>query len=105
MVSPPDDILKKGAEKFKCCIVGQFTKATLPFRRVKEIANTVWNKRGLILVSQKNDSTFVFKFNSINEKNVVLSKGTWYFDQRPVVLTNWGSSVGVLSVLLQCRYG
>ncbi|KAK1360298.1 hypothetical protein POM88_044772 [Heracleum sosnowskyi] len=72
--SNPKKPVPKGADKFKRCIVGQFTKATLPYRRVKEIANTARKKRGLVLVSQKNDSTFVFKFNSMNEKNTVLSQ-------------------------------
>lgn len=36
----------------------------------------------------------MFKYNSVNAKNVVLSRGTRYFDKRPMVFTNWGSSVG-----------
>lgn len=107
MVDPPDEILKKGMEKFKCCLVGKFTKGILSFKKLKEIAFNIWGNKGLSLVSQKNDSTFMFKFNSICEKNVILSKGTWYFERRPMVVTNWGSNIGaehVSSIALWVKF-
>lgn len=94
VVTPLDEVLKKGMDKFKCCIVGKFTKATLSFHLVKEIAFSVWRKKGLALVSQKDDTTFVFRFNSVRDKNDVLAKGTWYFNNRPFVVSSWGCKVG-----------
>lgn len=57
VVSPPDDVLKKGNEKFKNCIVGTFTKASLPFHKVELFARTNW-KKGLLLVSRKDKLLF-----------------------------------------------
>lgn len=94
VVEPPDEILIKGAEKFRCCIVGQFSKKTLPFLRVQNVARNAWGKLGLIDVFQKNASVFIFKFESFAAKNKVLSQGTWYFDHKPLVVTEWGSEAG-----------
>lgn len=38
VVEPPEEILLKGAEKYKCCVVGQFSRGTLPFQKVQSIA-------------------------------------------------------------------
>lgn len=94
IVSPPDEILKKGIDKFKFCIVGVFTKATLSFKSVDELAHKLWDDKGLILVSQKSATTFVFKFADLAKKYAVLSLGTCYFRNRPMVLKDWGGSVG-----------
>lgn len=43
-------------------------------------------------MSQKNSNTYIFKFDSEVTKNEVLSKGTWYVGQKPLVVTAWGVS-------------
>ncbi|KAK1369618.1 hypothetical protein POM88_035710 [Heracleum sosnowskyi] len=35
VVEPPDEILQKGLDKFKCCIEGRFTRGFLPFHKVQ----------------------------------------------------------------------
>ena len=94
VVTPPDEELQEGIEKLKCCVIGTFTKGTLPLRVVSQVASKIWVNRGLCSVQKKNDLTFVFKFDSVANKNAILSKGTWYFERRPLVISNWGSSVG-----------
>ena len=94
-VTPPSDVLKKGMEKFKCCLVGNFSKGTLPLSKVMEIAKKSWDSRGLCHVSQKDSHTFLFKFASERDMNVVLARGTWYFDRKPLILTAWGTDLGV----------
>ncbi|KAK1374347.1 hypothetical protein POM88_030540 [Heracleum sosnowskyi] len=69
VVEPPEEVLLKGAEKFKCCIVGHFTKGLSPVHRVQSIAKVAWGKKGLL-------------------------EGTWYFDKRPLVVSNWSSAGG-----------
>lgn len=92
VVEPPVEILMKGVEKFKCCIIGQFSKKTLPFSRVCTVAKNAWEKKGMTDVFQKSSSVFVFKFNSLAAKNAILSQGTWYFDKNPLVVTDWGAT-------------
>lgn len=93
LVDPPDEVLREGLEKFKFCIVGVFTKGSLSFSAVNEIANNLWSKRGLLKVSQKNDTTFVFKFASLQEKSMILARGVWHFNRRPLVLSDWGVDI------------
>lgn len=91
IVSPPDEVLQKRIDKLKCCLVGMFPKGAVSYSIVKDIAFASWKKKGLLLVSQKNETTFVFKFQTKSDKNDVLARGTWYFKNRPMVLSNWGS--------------
>lgn len=95
VVTPPDEVLLQGIEKFKCCLVGTFTKGSLSYHKVMECAQKAWNSRGLCSTSQKDSNQFLFKFNSVSEMNGVLARGIWYFDRKPLVLCAWGKSVGV----------
>ncbi|KAK1369733.1 hypothetical protein POM88_035825 [Heracleum sosnowskyi] len=94
IVSPPDEVLRKGNEKFKSCIVGTFTRGAPPFSKVAAFAHNVWDKRGLVHISQKDSRTFVFKFDSLSNMNSVLAKGTWYLGSSPMLVHAWGSKVG-----------
>lgn len=91
IVTPPDDVLQKGLDKFKNCLVGVFTKETLSFNAVNDIAFKVWGKRGLQKVFQKSVNTFIFKFSRLMEKNFILSRGTWKFNGKPVVFRDWNA--------------
>lgn len=93
IVSPPDGVLMKGLEKMKCCIVGTFTKKYLPYRAVCEAAKTVWEKFGLLKVSQKDHKTYIFKFNTVAGKSAALARGTWYLDNKPMVVCEWGKKL------------
>ncbi|KAK1384257.1 hypothetical protein POM88_021992 [Heracleum sosnowskyi] len=94
IVSPPDEVLRKGNEKFKSCIVGTFTREAPPFSRVAAFAHNVWDKRGLVHISQNDSRTFVFKFDSLVNMNSALAKGTWYLGSSPMLVHAWGTKVG-----------
>lgn len=94
LVTPPDEILRKGNEKFKTTIVGSFTKGVVSYSKVCKFAHTMWGKKGLVLVSQKDSRTFHFKFDSFDAMTKALSRGTWYLDKQPMVMLAWGAGVG-----------
>ena len=94
VVTLPAEALQKGLEKFKCCLVGTFTKGTLPYSKVLELAKKSWDSKGLCQVSQKDSHTFLFKFLSERDMNAVFARGTWYFDRKPLVFSIWGSDFG-----------
>ena len=92
VVCPPDEELRKGLEKFKFCVVGFFTKGTMPLNAVTSIANKLWSSKGLISVMQKDSRKFVFKFASSAAMNSVLAHGTWYFERKPMLVSPWGKT-------------
>lgn len=98
IVHPPDEVLKKGNDKFLNCIVGTFSKGTHSFKIVSEFAFHAWKSRGLLSVSQKDVSTYVFRFESKVGVNDVLSRGTWYVNRRPMLVTAWGHKPGVVNL-------
>lgn len=93
-ISPPDEVLKQGNEKFKNYVIGTFTKGTVPFNKVQSFARAAWNNKGLILTSQKDSNTFLFKFSDEIQKNNVISRGTWYVANCPMVVHAWGTKIG-----------
>lgn len=94
VISPPFEVLQQGADKFKYCLVGSFTKGTLPFSKLQESAHKAWSHRGLCSILQKSARQFIIKFISEAAMNDVLARGTWYFAKQPFVLCPWGSNLG-----------
>lgn len=68
-------------------MVGTFSKSPLAFGRVSAFAHRVWKNRGLLSVSQKDNSTFIFKFDTEVHMNNVLAQGTWYIDSGESIST------------------
>lgn len=107
VVQPPDEVLIKGNEKFKNCVVGTFSKGTHTFKTVSEFAFQVWKSRGLQSVFQKDVCTFVFRFANETGVNEVLSRGTWYISRRPMIVTAWGHKPGtstISSMPIWCKF-
>ncbi|KAK1394372.1 hypothetical protein POM88_013428 [Heracleum sosnowskyi] len=94
IISPPVEVLIKGNEKYKTCIMGVLTHASLPFHKVSAFTNQAWKSRGLTHVSQKDICTFVFKFDTFENRNSVLSRGTWYLGNQPMIVMAWGAKIG-----------
>ncbi|KAK1351843.1 hypothetical protein POM88_053941 [Heracleum sosnowskyi] len=94
IVSPPDEVLRKGNEKLKSSIVGTFTRGAPPFSKVAAFAHSIWDNKGLIHISQKDPRTHIFKFNTVANMNSALSKGTWYLEKKPMLVHAWGSKAG-----------
>ena len=94
IVDPPVEVLRKGNEKFKFCVVGTFSKGTHSYKIVSDFAFRNWRSRGLQAVHQKDNITYLFRFASEDGVNEVLSRGTWYVERRPMILTTWGQMPG-----------
>ncbi|KAK1405698.1 hypothetical protein POM88_005303 [Heracleum sosnowskyi] len=98
VVAPPIEVLKKGNDKLRNCIVGSISKGNVSFGRVSAFAHHVWDKRGLLSVFQKDNATFIFKFDSELSMNNVLASGTWYIGSTPMLVHAWGIDIHTESV-------
>ncbi|KAK1351496.1 hypothetical protein POM88_054281 [Heracleum sosnowskyi] len=99
IVSPPDEVLMKGNEKLKFCIVGSLTKGVLSYSRICKFAHGAWDKYGLVHVAQKDNRTFIFKFDSEESMHNALARGTWYIDKQPMLVNAWGAKVGSVKTI------
>ncbi|KAK1397097.1 hypothetical protein POM88_006960 [Heracleum sosnowskyi] len=93
VISPPEEELLLGNDKFKNCIVGTFSKKAPPFKVVSDFASGVWSKKGVCKVAQKNAMTFLFHFEDSSVMNGYLAKGTWYVGGKPMLVKAWGASI------------
>ncbi|KAK1391683.1 hypothetical protein POM88_010739 [Heracleum sosnowskyi] len=74
IVTPSDEVLKKGNDKLRITIVGTFTKGSVSCTNVCDFARAHWGKQGLVHVGQKDEHTFFFKFdNELSMHNANLS--------------------------------
>lgn len=92
-ISPPVEVLKMGNENFKHCLIGTFSKGSLPFAKVLDFARKVWEHKGLVHVSQKDSHTYLFRFKEVNDINSVLARGTWFVERRPLIVHAWGTNI------------
>lgn len=94
VVEPPIEALRQGNDKFRCCVVGTFTKGTKSYKEVADFAFKMWGSRGLLKVFQKDPQTYVLKFDNERNRDAVIARGTWYVGRRPMVVTCWGIKPG-----------
>ncbi|KAK1370806.1 hypothetical protein POM88_036898 [Heracleum sosnowskyi] len=98
VVAPPIEVLKKGNNKLMNCIIGSISKGNVSFGRVSAFAHRVWDKRGLLFVFQKDNATFIFKFDLELSMNNVLASGTGYIGSIPMLVNAWGIDIHSESV-------
>ncbi|KAG5531584.1 hypothetical protein RHGRI_026261 [Rhododendron griersonianum] len=65
VVQPPEEVVTLGNEKWKDCVVGYFIDRRLPFKSVKDIAERIWAKFGLIDVLSNDEGFFFFQFDKV----------------------------------------
>lgn len=97
VVSPPLEVLQEGNDRFKNCLVGTFSKATRSYNAVVSFARRMWGDK-LLSVTQKDSHTFFFKFNSSVAMKNLLSRGTYYVEQKPMIMR-------FLLLAPRCRFG
>lgn len=90
VVSPPIEVLQKGNNKCKHCVIGTFTKGRCSFSSVVSYVRTMWKSLNVLNIAQREPNVFVFKFDYEDVVNFVLSRGTWYFGNKPLLVKAWG---------------
>ncbi|KAF7145034.1 hypothetical protein RHSIM_Rhsim04G0043700 [Rhododendron simsii] len=89
VVQPPEEVVTLGNEKWKDCVVGYFIDRRLPFKSVKDIAERIWSKFGLIDVLSNDEGFFFFQFDKVGAFREVIEAGPWHFGGRLLVLQQW----------------
>ncbi|KAG5560625.1 hypothetical protein RHGRI_003821 [Rhododendron griersonianum] len=89
VVQPPEEVVTLGNEKWKDCVVGYFIDRRLPFKSVKDIAERIWAKFGLIDVLSNDEGFFFFQFDKVGAFREVIEAGPWHFGGRLLVLQQW----------------
>ncbi|KAG5560627.1 hypothetical protein RHGRI_003823 [Rhododendron griersonianum] len=89
VVSPPEEVVLLGSEKWKDCVVGYFIDRKLPFRAVKSIAERIWAKFGLVDVLSNDEGFFFFQFDKVGAYRELIEAGPCHFGDRLLVLKQW----------------
>lgn len=93
LIKPPADVLKRGNQLWASSLVGYFLHSKLPFKVVEPIAKRLWGNMGLQNVFLHAKGYYIFKFQSISDRNSVLASGPWHFASKIIVLQPWREGV------------
>lgn len=95
-VNPPVKILKLGLIKWSSSLVGHFIHSKLPFKLVETSAKKLWGHLGLIKVYLHDKGYFIFKFDSVRERDNVFASGPWYIASKFLCLQPWQEGVNFI---------
>lgn len=70
-------------------LVGYFLHSKLPYKLVEPIARRLWGNKGLSKVFLHDKGYYIFKFQSIADKDNVLASGPWHFASKLIILVPW----------------
>ncbi|KAF5940748.1 hypothetical protein HYC85_021915 [Camellia sinensis] len=83
------DICKDGEALGRGWIVGHFIKHKLPYTLVKNTAEKLWGKYGLVDVLTMDKGFFLFKFKNAKGSKLVLEGCSWHVAGKLVVVRPW----------------
>lgn len=93
LVKPPSDVLKRGNQLWSSSLVGYFLHSNLPFNFVEPLARRLWGNMGLTKVFLHSKGYYIFKFQSLADRDNVLASGPWHFSSKIIVLHPWHEGV------------
>lgn len=73
--------------------MGYFLHSKLPYKVVEPIARRLWGNMGLSKVFLHDKGYYIFKFNSVLDRDNVLAAGPWYFASKAIFLQPWKPGV------------
>lgn len=95
-VAPPVEVLKLGLNKWSTSLVGHFIHSKLPFRLVESSAKKLWGHQGLSKVYLHDKGYFIFKFDTVTDRDNVLASGPWYIASKLLCLQPWQEGVNFI---------
>ncbi|KAJ8426671.1 hypothetical protein Cgig2_030090 [Carnegiea gigantea] len=72
-----------------CCVLG----ANLPLGVVDGYVRRIWSQYGIDKVVATHKGIYLVRFKSAQDKEVVLSKCIYYFDQKPFIIKAWNENL------------
>lgn len=93
LVRPPAEVLLRGNQLWASSLVGYFLHSKLPYKVVEPIARRLWGNMGLSKVFLYDKGYYIFKFNSVLDRDNVLAAGPWHFASKAIFLQPWKPGV------------
>lgn len=88
-IKPPVNILKKGISLWSSSMVGFFLHSKLPYKLVDSVAHRLWGNMGLSKVYLHDKGYYIFKFNSLVDRDIVLASCPWHIASKLLILQPW----------------
>ncbi|XP_060194890.1 uncharacterized protein LOC132624075 [Lycium barbarum] len=88
-VTIEEDDLKNQKELWESAIIGYVVGDTPYANRMEGYVTRVWNFVTKPMVLMHDEGYYIFKFNSIQDKDKVLKAGPYYFNNKPLILKTW----------------
>lgn len=69
--------------------MGKFLGTPLSLTQIQGVVHQLWGQRNKVDVIDRENSTFLFKFENSLSRSWVLDGGSWFVAQQPLLLKRW----------------
>ncbi|XP_019252654.1 PREDICTED: uncharacterized protein LOC109231445 [Nicotiana attenuata] len=81
--------IEKQTQKWKTTLIGYVLGGNPSFKEMLKFVYGVWNTVTTPTVLLHDDGYFIFKFEYLEDKNLIMQNGPYTFNSRPMVLKDW----------------
>ncbi|CAL1406465.1 unnamed protein product [Linum trigynum] len=97
----PREVKKKGEERWRDCLIGQFVGAQPNVAQLQSWATAIWGRDGAVRVSRFGARMFVFQFPSSSTSKWVFRTGPWHFQGNQLYLRKWSPGIQPVNLLVE----
>ncbi|XP_019253837.1 PREDICTED: uncharacterized protein LOC109232524 [Nicotiana attenuata] len=76
-------------QKWKTALIGYVLGGNPSFKEMLKFVYGVWNAVTAPTVLLHDDGYFIFKFDSMEDKNLIMQNGPYTFNGKPMILKDW----------------
>jgi hypothetical protein len=100
VVSPPEEAVEEGIDKWKTSLVGQFLDKPLPYFLLKKICGCYVEAIWEVEVFSLENGMYIFRFSDEATYNEVMEARIWHVANKPLILRKWSPGMQVLNFTL-----
>ena len=88
-------LVLKGYERWNLTICGQFFGFNMHISELRYNIRRMWGKFGITNIDTNKNGQYIFKFRDIEGLNVVLERGRWMVQNKPLFAQKWNPELGM----------
>ncbi|OIT40527.1 hypothetical protein A4A49_04466 [Nicotiana attenuata] len=81
--------IEQQSQRWKTALIGYVLGGNPSFKEMLKFVYGVWSTVTTPTVLLHDDGYFIFKFESVEDKNLIMQNGPYTFNSRPMVLKDW----------------
>ncbi|CAL1356062.1 unnamed protein product [Linum trigynum] len=97
----PREVKKRGEERWKDCLIGQFVGALPKLGLLQQWANGLWGRDGPVVVSRFGPCLLVFQFPSAATSQWDFKSGPWHYHGNQIFFRKWAPGIEPVAPVIE----